>query len=194
MGLDKLKSEILEKSRSESQQLVHEAHAEAKRLLDDADERRQLDVVTAKKDAQEVVARERTERLSQARLQAKMLKADAVEELLGKVDDEVWKELGRLPKSKEYPEYFEKLLLEGVKEIGEKALVHVCERDEALAKKVLAKHDVGAKLAPKPLECMGGVLVTSPDGRVRADNTLEARFNELKDERRKLAYRELFKK
>lgn len=195
MGLEKLRTEILDKSRSEAQHIVREAQNEAKRLVEEAQERQQLALATAKKDAQDVVARERTEKLSQARLQAKMAVADAREELLRMADDEVWDLLSDLVKGKAYPEYFEKLLMEGVKEVGMDAVLYVREKDAALAKKLVSQHGFDSvKVSSKALQCIGGVLVTSSDGRIRADNTLEARFNELKDERRKVAFDELFKK
>jgi len=68
-------------------------------------------------------------------------------------------------------------------------VVYVNSEDSKLAKKMK-----GVKLAGSAIECAGGAIVTTQDGRIRIDNTFEANFEERKDEMRKHIFDLLFKK
>ncbi len=79
----------------------------------------------------------------------------------------------------DYPPILRRLTEEAVRALGsEPAQGSLCRleidaRDEALARRILG--DLGLEMAPS-LNCWGGVVARSGDGRIVATNTLEARL------------------
>ena len=69
-------------------------------------------------------------------------------------------------------------------EAGKGAKIHCSKKDAALAKKL--------GYAPVEMECAGGALAISQDEKLRADNTLEALFEENEENLRASASELLF--
>jgi len=115
--------------------------------------------------------------------------SEAKEENSAKVLDDIWKRLVQTREGKMYEEILKRMIEEGVNGIGARALVYVNSEDMKLAKKLK-----GVKVADSAIDCAGGAIVTTPNGRIRIDNTFEANFEERKDEMRKSIFDLLFKK
>jgi V/A-type H+-transporting ATPase subunit E len=80
------------------------------------------------------------------------------------------------------------LIREGVEAIGPTAKVHCASKDKrAVASAIRKLNGPQAKLSldEKPIETIGGVVLTTPDGSIRFDNTLEARLERTKASLRK---------
>ncbi len=191
MPLDELREEILEKAKKDTYEILKEADSEAKKLLLEAKSESDGLVDKAREEAGKVIEREKSERLSAARLEAKMILADAREEMIKAVEDEVWSRLEKIHKSRDYEKLLEKWILEGVSAIGGEAIVYANKQDSKLVKKIVEGMR-GAAAANDSIDCAGGVLVTSGDGRVRVDATFSALFEEHNEFMRRVAYQQLF--
>lgn len=80
------------------------------------------------------------------------------------------------------------LIAEGIDVIGTTAKVWVSERDRKAASSAVKNLvDAGAKLAigDKGVETIGGAVLTSPDGSIRFDNTVESRLERMRPVLRK---------
>ena len=81
-----------------------------------------------------------------------------------------------------YERAIAELIQEGVEVIGPKAKVQCASKDRRVVSSAIKKFEGKAKLTmdEEPLETIGGVVLTTPDGTVRFDNTFEARLERMK--------------
>lgn len=79
------------------------------------------------------------------------------------------------------------LINEGLDVIGPRAKVQCAAKDRKAVAAALKKLQGGEKviLDEAPIEKMGGVVLTTPDGSVRFDNTFEARLERMRPNLRK---------
>ncbi len=80
-----------------------------------------------------------------------------------------------------------RLIEEGVEVIGPRAKVQCASKDRKAVSSAIKKRGSKAKIAldDEPIETIGGVVLTTPDGSVRFDNTFEARLERMKPTLRK---------
>jgi len=178
VGLDELRKGMLEKAREEARALAREAEAEASSLTNKAKEQRSEILANAKREAKELIDAERNEAIANAHLEAKRELAKAKGELVDSVEKKVWSELLKVrSKKSSYSKLLHKLIDQGKRMLeGGTPIVYVRAEDRKLLKDLK-----GARLADKSIDCSGGAIITSADGRVRIDNTLEALFEEKQD-------------
>lgn len=86
-----------------------------------------------------------------------------------------------------YERAVEKLIQEGLEVIGSTAKVRCASKDKKAVASAIRKLAGKAKVSfdEEPIETMGGVVLTTPDGSVRFDNTFEARLERMKPTLRK---------
>lgn len=185
MGLNELRQEINKQASAETRKIRHDAEAEAGKILGEAREQaKALLAKEAEKTKAEVAQKEVG--VYAARLTAKKIVADARNAVLDEALKEVKRELAKIAESRDYPKLFEQLAEEGKRIIGKDCVLHVNKRDAQLAKKY---GDVAATL-----DSIGGVVVTSHDGRLRIDNSFEALLEEHANELKQLAFEQFFAK
>lgn len=189
MGIEELKKEILQRTEEELKKLESEEKEEERAVLSKANAKREDMLANAGKVAQGMVEGERKERLAAAKLKARRIITNAREEFVNSILAGAWNEFRQVRNDKGYPKVLAKLIEEGVKEIGEGAIVYVNADDRKIAKEIK-----GITLAEKPIICEGGALITSADGRVRVRATLEDIFGSKKEALRGLAFEEAFRK
>jgi V/A-type H+/Na+-transporting ATPase subunit E len=80
-----------------------------------------------------------------------------------------------------------RLIQEGIDAIGPRARVQCASKDMKAVASVVKKLESKAKvtLDEEPIETIGGVVLTTPDGSVRFDNTFEARLERMRPDLRK---------
>jgi V/A-type H+-transporting ATPase subunit E len=80
-----------------------------------------------------------------------------------------------------------RLIQEGIDVIGARAKVSCAPKDKRAVAAAIKRLGPKAKISldEKPIEAMGGVVLTTPDGAVRFDNTFEARLERMKPTLRK---------
>ncbi|MFH1750580.1 MAG: V-type ATP synthase subunit E family protein [Candidatus Micrarchaeota archaeon] len=184
MSLDALKEELARKTRQEVQRLEAEGKKEAKGLRDEAAKEAERKIVSAKKEALDYVERDRM-RIAAARLKAKHIVLDS---RYGAVS-EAKRQLGKLLEKKasgrrEYEKMLGDMIQEALFQIGsEDAVIYVRRDDLALAKKYGTA---------KPIQCKGGAIIASQDGRIRIDSTFEALLEKNKEKLEQAAFDEMF--
>jgi len=188
VGLNDLKKEMLRKAQKEAERIASGQKEKDNALLADARKEGKRVVEEAKKEVALLIENERNEQTAAARLQARKIISDAKEDVVERALEQAFEELKKLRNSDEYKEIFASLIKEGLREIGKDAVVYVNKNDAKLA------HGPGVKLADKFIDCAGGALIESRDGRVRVDNTLEASFEEKKESLRKEVFTRIFAK
>ena len=92
--------------------------------------------------------------------------------------------LSELRQDKKYPAIFEKLAREATGAMGERPyVVHVDRRDEELCKKTLGALNIRCEVLTD-IQCMGGLVASSPDGLITISNTIESRIERIKEHKR----------
>jgi V/A-type H+-transporting ATPase subunit E len=89
--------------------------------------------------------------------------------------------------SESYPEAIGRLIEEGLEIIDRSAKVQCSSKDKKVVAAAIRKLDASTKvsLEDEPIDTVGGVVLTTADGTVRFDNTIEARLERMKPMLRK---------
>jgi V/A-type H+/Na+-transporting ATPase subunit E len=86
-----------------------------------------------------------------------------------------------------YEKAIARLINEGLEMLGPRARVQCASKDKKAVASAIKKLDGKAKvtLDDDPIESMGGVVLTTPEGSIRFDNTFEARLERMRPMLRK---------
>jgi vacuolar-type H+-ATPase subunit E/Vma4 len=187
MGIEKLTSSLLKDAETEAANIIKAAEGHIKKMKED--ERAKIASLKkeAETDVEKILREQRNERLAWARLEAKRIISEAKEDAINSAIDDIFSSLRELKKSKEYGSFMSKEVSSALKELGEKATVHVVKSD----RKLLPKLPKGCKVLTD-LDALGGAVIESKDGKMKVDLTLETLFELRRDELRKMISGELF--
>lgn len=168
----------LEQGDAEGQRIVEQARAQAKQVLERFEQEARLQ------------AAEESLRVSAARLRAGKIVAEAREKCIASTISEMMGLLasGASPRNASnsgYEKLFAKLARQALKQV-EGGVIRCRKQDAPLARK--------AGRVGEPIDCSGGLVIESADGRVRLDGTFEGLLEEHKDELNKKAFELLFEK
>lgn len=183
MGIEKLKGSLLSEANSEADKIIKESEGKCEKLLEE--ERNKFGEM--KKFAEEEVGKklseEKRERIAWARLESKRILAEAREDAIKGVIENMFEHLASVRKTPGYKKYIEKAVSAGLSDIGDDSTIHVVKGDKALIKNGNVIED---------LEGLGGVLIESKNGKMLFNMTLETRFDSLRDQIRKRISDEIF--
>ncbi|MCQ8894523.1 MAG: V-type ATP synthase subunit E [Methanolinea sp.] len=158
-------TEIDENARRQSDDIIRDAEERAGAI--------QREIMAQ---AMAAVADKRNRSLYKVRQDEKAADIQQKEEIVNQVFQEAAARLKEFRTSGEYPLLFSRLLREALHDMGqEKAIVHVDPRDEPLCQEALRGLSGNHQVVPD-LTTWGGVVVSSPDEKVRIHNTLESRL------------------
>ena len=121
-----------------------------------------------------------------AELQARNAQLRALEKAVNEAFDLATKEVsGSLGASHE--KAIERLILEGLDVIGPRAKIRCAQKDKKAVASAIKKLASKAKVSfdDEPVDTIGGVVLSIPDGSVSFDNTFEARLERMKPTLRK---------
>lgn len=105
---------------------------------------------------------------------------------------EAMSRLQQLREDPAYPAIFGRLAREAAGGMGDAPFrVHIDRRDAALCETTLAALGLRCEILTD-IECMGGLMVSSPDGRITLSNTIESRLERVQEHRRMEIYSLLF--
>ena len=121
-----------------------------------------------------------------AELEARNIQLKALEKAVNDVFDAASIQVSEL-KGATYDRAMERLIQEGLEIIGPKAKVQCAPKDSRIVASAVKKLSGNKKvfMDDDPVETMGGVVLTTPDGSVRFDNTFEARLERMRPNLRK---------
>jgi len=161
---EKQRAAVREKAQKDMDDILKAAREEGEKI-----KKEQIDLVLAPLD------KEKSRILNAAKLEVKKKLAETKKDLLKKVDSEVREKIEKLRNSQEWTAIFKQLLSEASQRVNGKVIVKVDRRDENIARKIMSELGVQYQLEIDA-SLLGGVTVTSEDGRISLINTFESRL------------------
>jgi len=186
-GLASITKEILEDAERDARNIISRAEAEAERILKHAKEEAERRYEEIIKKGKERIKDKKRQAISLFELETKNNLLEAKEEIIEEVYDEAIKRLRQYTLTEKYTNCIFRLIREASRQINSDALIiRLNERDhQILTKKRLDElsRKLGVKIikSDEKINCTGGVVVTSLDGKIIVDNTFENRLRILKD-------------
>ena len=178
MEIEKLKGSLLSEANRDAQAIKNEATEKSKKMLEEERARLSSQKKEAEAEVERLLVDEKNERVAWARLESKRILAEAREDAIKNVIEDIFNELESVRKTAEYKKFIQKAANESASELGSKITIHVVKGDKALVKVS------GAKVI-EDLDALGGIIAETADGKVRMDMTLETLFDNRRDEIRK---------
>lgn len=177
-----LKKVVLSKAEEEAKNIISNAEEEAKRIIEEAIKLKQQEISREKEKIAKDVNYEA--RIAEARLRARMLIAEAKNEVLKLLEKSVWSYLNNLNSTQREQSLLNLtkeatyVLLEDLGESSKKIVIHVSKRDLEVAKKVAEaiSKEFNLEIEVKEINILGGVVVSSSDGNIVVDNSYENRL------------------
>jgi vacuolar-type H+-ATPase subunit E/Vma4 len=191
-----LKSTIMEEAREEAGQILADAQAQAESIQQQAQAQADAEREAILQRAREETKALREHTAAAAQLEAQTLILKRREQLLERAFADARRELASVPQWLDYEQIAHRLVREAVENLGaDEALVRADEGTRrVLGDEVLA--DLGRELGVRmrigePLTQSTGIVLETPDGHRRYDNTLETRLARMRDALRSPVYRVL---
>ncbi len=187
MGIDHLTADILAEARKGASAITNGAEAEKKQYLKEKKRKVSSMLGAAEAEADAFVFAQQRERIAWAKLEAKKIEGDARESVIISAMTGLYKKLSTFRTSPGYPKFLKDRVKEGVAELSvPNPVVHVCKGDKKLLKEIKAR-------VVEDFSGMGGAVIESADGSVRADCSLETLFEDKKELLRKKLYGRMFR-
>jgi V/A-type H+-transporting ATPase subunit E len=144
------------------------------------------------RDAENAAEIERNKQLYLAKGSIKEEALRSREKIFESAFEEAAQRLAVLRQDAEYPAVFRSLAEETIGAAGEGAgVIHVDPRDADLCTKTLAALKISCEIRTD-ITSMGGLAVSSPDGRIVLKNTFESRLERVREHRRREIHAALF--
>ena len=170
--LEKNRSQILESlksSFSESQEKVSESLSELEKEYDKI-------ISEGHKEAEKIEKQIVGSSDLEVRNKALLL----VEEHTSKVFEKAKDEIQNTKRDSNYSNLISSLITEATEALGTSEItVYTNSKDKEIVQSAISKIS-GAELSSEAIDCMGGIKITSKDGSMAFDNTIDARFERLK--------------
>jgi V/A-type H+-transporting ATPase subunit E len=121
-----------------------------------------------------------------AELEARNAHLRSLEKAVNEVFDLAARQISNAP-GVSYEKALLGLIREGLEVIGPRARVEYAPKDRKVVAAAIRRLGGKAKIAfgEKPIETIGGIVLTTPDGSIRFDNTFEARLERMRPNLRK---------
>ncbi|MEK6982804.1 MAG: V-type ATP synthase subunit E [Candidatus Micrarchaeota archaeon] len=187
MGIERITSSIIAQANEQAEEQIQSAQKIASKNIADAKAAREELLKKAKKSVEEYGLDHEKERLAWARLEAKRVVAETKEDIVKSAFESMFSDFADLRKSTEYKNFLKNAIASSVKELGsENILVH-CLKGE----KSLLVSNTKIKVI-EDLDSLGGCIVELSNKSVKIDLTLEALFENKREDIRKELYAKFF--
>jgi V/A-type H+/Na+-transporting ATPase subunit E len=184
MAYEHLLKSVEESALEKERELQNNAKKQADAIRSAA--KKQADQIQERtiQEAETSAAIERNKQLFLAKGAIKEQALKSREKLFEAAFDAAGEQLGRLRQEDMYAAVFRRLAEETISAMGESLfVVHVDPRDLDLCKNTLAAMTVSCEIRAD-LECMCGLVASSPDGRITISNTVESRLERVREHKR----------
>jgi len=181
MSLEVILASIESSGEAEIDRLHSEAESRARQALEAAERKAAIAREEARRAALRPAAAERARCLHQAKLEALRIVGAVRQRLIETMLSETRRRLAVMHADPDYPLILRRLIAEAVAALGEaelrsgRVLLEIDPRDERHIRPVLNELGVNLQIVSS-LHGWGGVVVTSGDGRIVVNNTLEVRL------------------
>ena len=179
-ALESTIDQVLERNSSEFSQSLKNSLTDAQKTLHDSlpmlEEEYEKIISDGKKEADKI----EKQIVGSADLEARNKSLLIVQEATDKVLEKAKEKISNMERNSEYSNLITKLLSEATSALNTSdVIVYTNSKDKDVVQSAISKIS-GAELSSDFIDCMGGVKVTSKDGSMRFDNTLNARIELLK--------------
>jgi len=183
-SLEKLQNRILSDAKHKADETIRESQAKSQQILEEARQRAQREfeeiIAEANVEAESIRRSILSSKVRVNRLRILEEKNRIVQDIIHSVEDQ----LSSISKSEQFEETAQRFVTEAVKAVDtDQPVVRIGFRDMSKrnldgVSKVLPK---GGKLVidEKPIDDLGGVVATDPEGRVVFNNTFKSRLERL---------------
>jgi V/A-type H+-transporting ATPase subunit E len=175
MALEDMLRALEEEGQAECDKIMSQAKAREKEILKEAKEEASVIKEAHMKKVKAALRSERARIISNATFYVKKEVLKAKEELIKECFNEAAKRLEVLRSSPQYEKIFADLAKEALANTEGEVVVSVDKRDAKLAERVLGSLTRRYKLTTN-LKCLGGLVVTTGDGRITFINTFDSRL------------------
>ena len=181
MSLEAILASIESSGEAEIDRLRSEAESRARQALAAAERKAAIAREEARRAALWPAAAERARRLHQAKLEALRTIGAVRQQLIETMLSETRRRLADLRADPDYPLILRRLIAEAINALGEtelrggRVVLEIDPHDERHVCPILNELGVNLQIVAS-LQGWGGVVVTSGDGRIVVNNTLEARL------------------
>jgi len=179
-GLESTIDQVLERNSSEFSQSLKNSLTDAQKTLSDSlpmlEEEYEKIIADGKKEADKI----EKQIIGSADLQSRNKTLLIVQESTDKVLEKAKEKISNMDRNSEYSSLIAKLLTEATSALNTSdVIVFTNSKDKDVVQSAVSNMS-GAELSNDTIDCMGGVKVTSKDGSMSFDNTIDARIELLK--------------
>ena len=179
-GLESTIDQVLERNSSEFSQSLKNSLTDAQKTLSDSlpmlEEEYEKIIADGKKEAD----KSEKQIIGSADLQSRNKTLLIVQESTDKVLEKAKEKISNMDRNSEYSSLITKLLTEATSALNTSdVIVFTNSKDKDVVQSAVSSIS-GAELSNDTIDCMGGVKVTSKDGSMSFDNTIDARIELLK--------------
>ena len=179
-GLESTIDQVLERNSSEFSQSLKNSLTDAQKTLSDSlpmlEEEYEKIIADGKKEADKI----EKQIIGSADLQSRNKTLLIVQESTDKVLEKAKEKTSNIDRNSEYSSLIAKLLTEATSALNTSdVIVFTNSKDKDVVQSAVSNIS-GAELSNDTIDCMGGVKVTSKDGSMSFDNTIDARIELLK--------------
>ena len=179
-GLESTIDQVLERNSSEFSQSLKNSLTDAQKTLSDSlpmlEEEYEKIIADGKKEADKI----EKQIIGSADLQSRNKTLLIVQESTDKVLEKAKEKISNMDRNSEYSSLIAKLLTEATSALNTSdVIVFTNSKDKDVVQSAVSNIS-GAELSNDTIDCMGGVKVTSKDGSMSFDNTIDARIELLK--------------
>lgn len=179
-GLESTIDQVLERNSSEFSQSLKNSLTDAQKTLSDSlpmlEEEYEKIIADGKKEADKI----EKQIIGSADLQSRNKTLLIVQESTDKVLEKAKEKISNMDRNSEYSSLITKLLTEATSALNTSdVIVFTNSKDKDVVQSAVSNIS-GAELSNDTIDCMGGVKVTSKDGSMSFDNTIDARIELLK--------------
>ena len=179
-GLESTIDQVLERNSSEFSQSLKNSLTDAQKTLSDSlpmlEEEYKKIIADGKKEADKI----EKQIIGSADLQSRNKTLLIVQESTDKVLEKAKEKISNMDRNSEYSSLIAKLLTEATSALNTSdVIVFTNSKDKDVVQSAVSNIS-GAELSNDTIDCMGGVKVTSKDGSMSFDNTIDARIELLK--------------
>lgn len=179
MGMDKIRDAIISKVRMEAEDITREAKEKAQEEIEKARRQREARFAEERGRILTDVEAEAARTLAQASIKARQKLSSTKADIIAEIVDRARRELSRVSSDDSH-------ILNLVREATEalaaaKGKIYVSPKDVGTVKKLLEAHrDLSDRIVEvRESNCLGGVIAEDIEGKLRIDNTYEARLEML---------------
>ena len=179
-SLESTIDQVLERNSSEFSQSLKNSLTDAQKTLSDSlptlEEEYEKIISDGKKEADKI----EKQIIGSADLEARNKSLLIVQESADKVLEKAKEKIANIERNSEYSNLITKLLTEATSALNTSdVIVYTNSKDKDIVQSAISNIP-GAELSNDLIDCMGGVKVTSKDGSMSFDNTLNSRIELLK--------------